>query len=435
MSPRISTTVSSQRSSKRARTLLAPLAGASLLTLTACSGGVASGNAGQGGGEGFDYGASQSEVDAILEDLEPITLKFQPSAASENTAMAAGGVALAELIEERSGGKITVDVTWGQAIAGYDAVHDALEDGRLDLAYTLPIYDPAEFKAFNDLSTTTALLPSSPFVGEMLPLAVYNDLGWTNDELLASFTDRGLTPLTPFLSSATYYTACTEPAETLESWHGNQTRIASTAQDVMIRDIGATPVSMEYTETYEALQRGTVDCNLGPTAATVESGVLEVAPHVGYMTESSFPRVGAAYLAGSSFETLPLAYQQIIFDSNALALGEIVRSYTDAGEALISEAKAQGGEVAQFDTAMEDRVGEVSQELTAAAVENGMLPDDIADQVTESVSAWSDRLEELGYADAGETEEFDEWYDSDTDFAPFAQELYETGAAMEHRPS
>jgi hypothetical protein len=55
--------------------------------------------------------------------------------------------------------------------------------------------------------------------------------------------------------------------------------------------------------------------------------------------------------------------------------------------------------------------------------------------VTESVSAWSDRLEELGYADAGETEEFDEWYDSDTDFAPFAQELYETGAAMEHRPS
>jgi TRAP-type C4-dicarboxylate transport system substrate-binding protein len=355
------------------RTAASAVAGAAVLALCACSGsvGAGGGTADGGAGEGFEYGAPQDEVDAIVEELEPVTLKFQPAATSATSVMAPAGSVLAELIEERSNGKIEVEVVWGQAIAGYDTVHDALADGRLDLAYTLPIYQPTEFPAFNDLATTTALLPSSPFVGELLPYAVYNDLGWRNEEVVAGFEERGLTPLTPFFPTAGYYTACTEPVVTAEDWKGRQTRIGSVAQDTMIREVGGSPVSMEYTETYEALQRGSADCNLGPTAATAEGGLLEVAPHLGYTTDYSFPRAGASFLAGSGFDGLPLAYQQIIFDSNSLAAEGVVRSYTDGAAAMIGEAKAHGGEVSAFDGELQSRMGEISRGLTDEAVAGG----------------------------------------------------------------
>ncbi|WP_029088483.1 hypothetical protein [Brevibacterium album] len=415
--------------------LFAPAA-AVVLALTGCSGsvGASGGTAGGGSGEGFEYGAPQEEVDGIIADLEPVTLTFQPAAASATSVMAPAGSVMADLIEERSGGKIEVEVVWGQAVAGYDTVHDALADGRLDLAYTLPIYQPAEFEAFNDLATTTALLPSSPFVGEMLPYAVYNDLGWTNEAVLTAYEERGLTPLTPFLPTAGYYTACAEPVLTEDDWRGTQTRIGSVAQDRMIREMGGAPVSMEYTETYEALQRGSVDCNLGPTAATAEGGLLEVAPHLGYTTDVSYPRAAAAFLAGAGFSDLPLAYQQIIFDSTSLAAGGVARSYTDGAEAMISAAKAQGGTVSAYGGALQERVGEISHELTAEAIEGGNLPEDTAEVIRASAEAWTAQLEELGYADGGKTEDFDEWYDAETDFAPFAQAVYESSAAMEHRP-
>src|SRR5699024_6020431 len=123
------------------------------LTMSACAGSAGSGGGGGGGeaGEGFAYDAPQEEVDAAIADLDPITIKFQPSSASPDSVMAPAGTVFKEIVEERSGGKITVELVWGQAIAGYAEVHDALSDGRLDVAYTLPVYDPAQFAAVNDL--------------------------------------------------------------------------------------------------------------------------------------------------------------------------------------------------------------------------------------------------------------------------------------------
>src|SRR5690606_18583194 len=123
------------------------------LTLSACAGSAGSSGSGSGegeAGEGFAYDAPQEEVDAAIADLDPVTITFQPSAASPDSVMAPAGTVFKEIVEERSGGKITVELVWGQAIASYAEVHDALADGRLDVAYTLPVYDPAQFAAVND---------------------------------------------------------------------------------------------------------------------------------------------------------------------------------------------------------------------------------------------------------------------------------------------
>jgi TRAP-type C4-dicarboxylate transport system substrate-binding protein len=411
----------------------AALTGAAALVLSACAGSIGGGSGGAGGGEGFEYGASQEEVDAVLEGLEPVTLTFQPGAASAESIMSPAATEIADRIEERSGGMITVDLVWGQAVAGYDTVQDALADGRLDLANTLPGYSPAEFAAFDDLSTTTAMLPSSPFAGEFIAYAVYSDLGWENQEILDSFDAAGLVPLTPFATTAGNYTTCREPLASAADWQGRQVRVGTTAQDTQVSGLGAVPVSMEYTEMFEALERGTVDCNVGPSPATAESGVLEVAPELGFTTTTSFPRTATTVMAGSRFEELPLAYQQIVFDSAGLGGGGFVQSYTDSAAELVRQSKEHGGEVRPLSEDTQSRLRTLSEELTAEAVSGGRLGEDFEERLAERIEAWTAKVEELGLADSGDMADFDEWY-GEADYAEFARAVYESGAALEHRP-
>src|SRR5699024_1311496 len=104
--------------------LMVPLAlvSTAALVLSGCAGAAGGAGSDSGGGDGFAHGAAQEEVDAVLADLEPVTLKYQPAASSPNSIMAPATHAYKAYIEERSGGKITLDVIWGQAVAGYDEI-------------------------------------------------------------------------------------------------------------------------------------------------------------------------------------------------------------------------------------------------------------------------------------------------------------------------
>jgi TRAP-type C4-dicarboxylate transport system substrate-binding protein len=420
------------------RAVTATAGGAVLaLALSACAGSAGDTGGGGGGADsaGFAYDAPQEEVDEALADLDPITIKFQPSAASPDSVMAPAGTVFKEIVEERSGGKITVELIWGQAVAGYGEVHDALSDGRLDLAYTLPVYQPAEFPAVNDLGTALAGMPASPFVGELVTNAVGSELAWDNENVLTTYEEKGLVPLTPLAASGGYYTVCNTQVDSADDFKGLQVRIASASQGAQVQHLGGSPVSMEYAETFEALQRGTVDCTLGQLVPSAESGIFEVAPNLGYTTTASFSRSPGAYLAGSSFKDMPLAYQQIIFDSNALASSGGMLAVIGGNAAAVKQAKDAGGTVTPFDDELQDEISDYSAELTEEAIGNGLVSESLAEDVQAARDEWEKTFAELGYEDQGGVEDFDEWFDPETDFMPYAKASYENGKAMEHRPS
>lgn len=220
----------------------------------------------------------------------------------------------------------------------------------------------------------------------------------------------------------------------MDDWNGTQVRIASTAQSAQVSELGATPVSMEYAETFEALQRGTVDCTLGQLVPSAEAGIFEVAPHLGYTTDHSFSRAPGAYLAGSSFQDLPLAYQQIIFDSNRFASAGGMQAVIGGNAAAVAQAKEAGGEITAFSDEVQDQIASYAEELTEEAVQNGHIDEDIASLIADYEEQWTAELEELGYTDDGTTADFDEWYDEDTDYMDYAIATYENSAAMDFRP-
>ncbi|GAA2010080.1 TRAP transporter substrate-binding protein DctP [Brevibacterium samyangense] len=409
---------------------------ASALLLTACAGSAGGGGGGGAAGEGFAHGAPQEEVDALLADLDPVTLTYQPAAAGPNSIMAPEARAFAEEIEERSGGRITLDIVWGQAIAGYTEIPNALADGRLDISYALPIYMPAEFPSYDAAATALNGVRNSPFLGEIVYNAVSADIGWQNTGLLEEYAAEGASALNPMISSGGYYMVCRDPGSAPEDWAGRQVRIASTAHHAVVEALGASPVSMEYVEVYEALQRGTVDCSLAELLPTAESSLPEVAPYITYVDDAtSFSsRAVGAMLAGPSFDALPLPYRQIVFDAGQTQLAGMTGIVMDGTAASMAGAKEHGGAVEAMDPASAEIIRTTNAELTAGVVSDGLLGDDVEARIDESEEHWATSAEALGLTDTGAPEDFDTWYDPGAvDLDPFAAEVFEH-AFLAHRP-
>lgn len=433
-------TVSPSLQSRAGRASLFALTSAAVLTLAGCAGSVGGSPTGASGtdsageaGSGFAWNAPQEDVDAALADLEPVTLTYQPTAASGESIMAPGGTVLAEEIEKRSGGKIDVDIVWGQAIAGYTEVHDALADGRVDLAFTLPAYTPAEFAAFDAIGTAMSELPTSPYAGELVANAAGIDVAWDSAGVMGDFENAGLVPLIPLIASGGYYTMCSEPMSSLADWKGKQVRVGSAAGGDQVQALGASPVSLSFPETYEALQRGTVDCDLGQLIPNVEAGTFEVAPHIGYTTSHSFSRSAGAYLAGKTYTELPVAYQQVIFDSMVAAFDGQMQVSVGGNAKAVEAAKAAGGTITEFDPEVQEALGThaagLAEDAGAAAGEPALASDLVA-----SGEEWATRIAELGYTDGGGFADLDTWYPEDTDYRKLGEAIFEQ-VMLEHRPA
>lgn len=408
---------------------------AAAAVLAGCGGSVGSGG-GTDAGSGFAFGAAQDEVDAVIADLEPVTLTFQPYAASPESPAAAGAHAFMEAVETRSGGKIEFDVAWGQSIASYPEVDDALADGRLDIAYSVPIYFPAEYPMTDAYNKVSHYSMASPMIGEAISHAMMTEAGWNDPAVIEQYTDKGLVPLNPLVSSGNYWLACNSEGTAPEDWQGRQIRIGGSAQTPVSEAIGASPVSMEYGEAFEALQRGTVDCTFVQGQVAGSTGLMEAAPHASTFADSRITGgVTAGQVAGSGFEQLPVAYQQIIFDAVAIDYfhGQIL-NVVEGSAAAVADAKEAGGGLTDIDPEVEETISRTQEENVDAVIEDGLLPEDIRDQLETSAEKWTGIVDELGYEDGGDLADLDEWYEpGSVDFRPLAERLFEEAAAA-HRP-
>ncbi|WP_181276225.1 TRAP transporter substrate-binding protein DctP [Brevibacterium oceani] len=407
---------------------------ASLALLAGCAGSVggSGSKSGDDAGEGFAFDASQDEIDEALADLDPVTLKFQPSSMSEKSILAPNGLDVKKAIEERSGGKITVDIVWGQAIASYADVDDALADGRVDLAFTLPSYTPAEYPAFDAIGTAMSTLPSSPVASDLAANAAGVQAAWQTPEVLAEFEDKNLVPLIPMLAAGDYATMCSKPMTSAQDWKGKQVRVGSAAAGKQVTDLGATPVSLSFPETYEALQRGTVDCDLGQLAPNVEAGTFEVAPNIGVASDAGIARSAGAITAGKKYSELPVAYQQVIFDSMSTTFSTMMEVVIGAKAQAVEQAKDNDGSVKPFDDDVQKQMATYAKTLSDKTAEKAEVPD-APKTLSTAGTEWAKSVSELGYDDKGDFASLDEWYPEDSSYDKLGDELFEKVMA-EHRP-
>lgn len=399
--------------------------GLSLSLITACAGGVGSGAADEQADAGVPPGATKEEYTQALAEMEPVTLTLQSTASSADDVAAYRATGLKESVEDLSDGKITIDIAYGPSIAEYTEVDTALADGRIDLAYMIPIYMPDQYPTFTMMAAGAGLAGSSPLAEDLAINAGMLEVAYETEGLLDEYEAQGLTPLIPFNATSSVMAYCTDPIETLEDWEASVVSLSSQAALLQTEALGATGTSLEFTETFEALQRNLVDCSLTTTLAATMSGLAEVAPHVSYSTDAGFARGAGAFVGGKGYQELPLAAQQLIFDQMGEAFKNSRRADFEGTSMLMQALTENDGAMYELD----DTASEVMLEATHEIVDA-----DMAERINESVDKWRSEVEELGYADQGDFESYPEWHDNSEDALDLYAERVFDELLAEHRP-
>lgn len=403
----------------------------SALLLAGCGGSVGDTSGAADQGVGVEPGASKEEYAEALADMEPVELTFQ-AASSASGGNADRDRAFAEAIEEWSDGKISVEVLFGYPIAAPSEVASALQDGRLDLGYEIPQYAPSEYPAISELVNLQSSGGSGTAVSDFANVAATADVAWNTPEIHREYEAMGVTPLVPVEAEFSHVAMCTTQADSAEDLNGAV--ISAGAPDLlqMIDSIGASGTSLPYTELYEGLQRGVIDCAVNGLKVGMATGVSEVAPHIVAPQDGSLGRSTAALLAGGQWDDLPLAAQQLIYDQLEVYINgqfEVsTRDYVDAMEDF-------SGGFHTVDDETEESLDATVEALRADVESSGAL--DGAQLIADYDAAqekWTQVVEELGYEDSGNWADFAENLDGESvDFMPLAERMMED-IYLEHRP-
>lgn len=409
----------------------------SLVLIAGCSSSATEGSSETetGGGPSVEYGSEPEVFQDALAEMDPVTLKFQSGTPGPDSVSGKYEVEFAEALSEKSGGKIELDILYGQPVAEFGEVSDAVADGRLDIGYETPMAAAERYPSFDALQKITAITESGPLFPELVATAAVQEVGVNSEELISEFEETGAKVYVPMKVAASEAIMCTEPGSSTEDLSGRQIRVSGRGGAEMAESLGMTPVSLEYTELFEALQRNTTDCAMSSFLVGVAMGTLEFTPHVVFPTDHAFARGAGAFVYGPGIERLPLAAQQLIFDE-FLGYNMLNPTELDALTEGMAILENVNGEITYLDedqdAALGDAVETILEETRQSEASDGTQ---LITDLEESLEKWSTIAKEEGFVDSDDfTQVAHEHESGNIDITRFTQRMFEE-IYLSRRPS
>tara|TARA_B100002003_G_C14119949_1_gene538632 strand:- start:541 stop:1779 length:1239 start_codon:yes stop_codon:yes gene_type:complete len=377
----------------------------------------------------------QAFIDALA-DMEPVHMTFQSvSSPGENSSRSME--TYARLIEEWSGGKMTVEIVYGSAIIrGNNA--PAIADGRLSFGGVISQYDPSNFPIASALVDLSVFSDPRPLYGTLHSYGVMMEASNATPGAWEEQIGYGVQPLMILMGAPPSGLFCSDSRTTVEQLDGARIRSGSVMHAKEIEGLGATKVSLPYSEMFEALQRGIADCSLTSLSTALIAGIVPVAPHYSYPTDVSF----AVTSLGAGFdlylwEELPLAARQLLFDLQPQYAEQYMRYNLVNTRRALEIAAENGGGAQPLAAALDQQVQGVNEALLEEFAKTARVPDPAAavERFKAAAEKWTAILDEMGYAEMDPGwDGFAAWYDDDKiDFGPFFERLYQE-AMLPYRP-
>lgn len=351
------------RPNQRARRWLAPLAALALI-VTACGNGDFGGDAPEDESAepetdtGTDTDSDSEEApddsepplsdpppiegDVITEDLGEHNLNFGIGLAT-NSPQGRSVQYFGDILEERTEGRLTVELFPDSSIGDDSEMMSALQSGTL--AMTFPSTSPAtstvpELAVFD----LPFLMPDAEAADRVLD----SDLG---QDLLDEFEGTGMTALVWAENGFRQLTNNERPVETPEDVSGLNLRVMENPIQVSIWNaLGANPQAMAFGEVFSALEQGVVDGQENPWVTNFTSNFGEVQA---YGSETRHVYTPFVMLIGEElYNGLDPAYQELIQEA-----AESTRDYQRVLSREMDEwARDQFGELAEVNVLDEEQL-------------------------------------------------------------------------------
>lgn len=251
----------------------------------------------------------------------------------------------ASRVEERSEGRISIDITHDGALLGLGDHVDGIEAGLADVVSFYPIYFPGEFRV--EGAFTNIIDIWSEQTPDLIGIAlIHHQLHSEFDEFQYEYEQRNMRMLLP-LPVDPYMIACKEEVTSQADLEGRRMRTFGGYFPILQEHLGVEPVVVPGPEAYSALATGVIDC-VYTTPDWIHANALhEVAPHLFIPApERARPQLFATSVIAintDSYDRLPDDLKAVIDEVSAEMLptvGEMMANVYDQG---IENLLADGG--------------------------------------------------------------------------------------------
>jgi TRAP-type C4-dicarboxylate transport system substrate-binding protein len=267
-------------------------------------------------------------------------------------------------LEDKTQGRLQVEPYWGGSLLGSKDLPSGLRAGIADIGIFSATQHASEYPVTSWLSATASEGSTDFPKGILQTYAGFADYAYNSEEINDQFQDLGLKLLVPLHTILKYDLICTSPVESLADAKGKRVRSGGPLWDGEIRAAGMIPVTLPVDETYEALQRGVVDCAIASPRTAMTYGFWEIAK---YYTETSFTGINSQYVVmnQASWDALSEEDQKILWETSQTwwienlqqdAIQEYLRFFDVAGP-------EQGVTVLQAESDLTAAIGAYQQQV------------------------------------------------------------------------
>jgi len=245
------------------------------------------------------------EGSSTIEGSKPdLIIKFASAGpADPENPMNAGEIYFKEIVEERSAGKIEVELYMAGALGNVRTVMEGIQLGTIEMGEV----ENGVMGNFVD----SAAIWDLPFMFDSYEHAYAVMDGELGDELREDFLDIGVRHLGYNNGGFRYFFSNKRPPNNKKNMEGLKIRVMETSIMLdTINSFGASAVPIAFGELYTALQQGTVDGQDMPIDMFVAQSYFEVQDYMVWSEHFFMPR---QYLINEEFyQSLPTEYQTLI---------------------------------------------------------------------------------------------------------------------------
>lgn len=234
-------------------------------------------------------------------------------------------------LNDASNGAIKTDYIGAGAVVTARNTLQSLQDGLVDGALVAAIYQPSELPVSSLLvnigAQMTDTLASTGALTEALMLACpecRDELERHNVKTLGSW------------AMPSYSLLCRSPVQSLADAKGLRIR-ASGHMVTLTQAIGATPINLTITETFEALQRNQADCSFGSIVWLESLSLGDVVRNITKVDAGAVVTTSIFNVRRDMWDAMADAERQVFLDTVPAAVAQNAFAYIEADERVLAE--------------------------------------------------------------------------------------------------
>jgi TRAP-type C4-dicarboxylate transport system substrate-binding protein len=251
------------------------------------------------------------------------TIEWRHSNWGKRRANTEGIEKIAAILKERTGGKFTIKIGYGEMFSKDKENLDSIKLGAIEMADMCNFYHPGKNPAWMVFS-----LPFLP-MDDLRVLAAAADATMRHPALMADMAHWDAVPFFFTILPQYEFMGKGKPPKTLEDWKGLRVRAPGAVGDAF-KILGAHISTVPAVELYTALERGTVDAASFPF--TYAHAAYQLHTISNWFTGNLSPGTAgcAAVMSKTAYAKLPPQYQKLLTEAQPEAYTAMIDAYEAA---------------------------------------------------------------------------------------------------------